>query len=89
VEISTVIDATGNPVGVGILNVTPDSPAAKAGLQNGDVIIKVDDTPVATAQALQEALAQHKPGDTVHVTFLRPPGEAQTITITLGELPAS
>jgi putative serine protease PepD len=89
VEISTVIDATGNPVGVGILNVTPDSPAAKAGLQNGDVIIKMDDTPVATAQALQEALAQHKPGDTVHVTFLRPPGEAQTITITLGELPAS
>ena len=53
------------------------------------MIIKVDDTPVATAEQLQELLAQHKPGDTVHVTFLRPPGEAQTVTLTLGELPAS
>jgi hypothetical protein len=25
----------------------------------------------------------------VHITFLRPPGEAQTVTLTLGELPAS
>lgn len=89
VSISTVTDDAGQPVGVGVLGVTPDSPAAKAGLQNGDVIIKVDDTPVATAEQLQELLAQHKPGDTVHVTFLRPPGEAQTVTLTLGELPAS
>lgn len=89
VAISTVTDATGKPVGVGILGVTPDSPAAKAGLQDGDVIIKVNDTAVATAQALQELLARHKPGDTVHITFLRPPGEAQTITLTLGELPVS
>jgi len=89
VSISTVTDGTGKPVGVGILGVTPDSPAAKAGLRNGDVMIKADDTPVATAQQLQEALAQHKPGDTVRITFLRPPGEAQTVTLTLGELPAS
>jgi putative serine protease PepD len=89
VSISTVTDGTGKPVGVGILGVTPDSPAAKAGLRNGDVIIKADDTPVATAQQLQEMLAQHQPGDTVRITFLRPPGEAQTVTLTLGELPAS
>jgi putative serine protease PepD len=89
VAISTVTDERGKPVGVGILGVTPDSPAAKAGLQNGDVIIKVDDTPIATAQQLQELLAQRKPGETVHITILRPPGEAQTITLTLGELPAS
>ena len=89
VAISTVTDETGKPVGVGILKVTPDSPAAKAGLQNGDVIIKVDDTPVATAQQLQELLAQHKPGDNVRITFLRAPGEAQSITLTLNELPAS
>lgn len=89
VSISTVTDDAGKPVGVGILGVAQDSPAAKAGLQNGDVIVKVDDTPVATAQQLQELLAQHKPGDTLHITFLRPPGEAQTVTLTLGELPAS
>ena len=89
VSISTVTDETGQPVGVGILGVVPGSPAAKAGLHNGDVIIKVGDTPVTTAQQLQEVLAQRKPGDTVHITFIRPPGEAQTITLVLGELPAS
>ena len=89
VSISTVTDEMGKPVGVGILGVVAGSPAAKVGLQNGDVIIKLGDTPVATAQQLQEVLAQDKPGETVHITFIRPPGRAQTIALVLGELPAS
>jgi putative serine protease PepD len=89
VSISTVIDQSGQPVGVGIFDVVPGGAAANAGLQNGDVITKVDDAPVTTAQQLQEVLATHKPGDTVHITIIRPPGETKTVTATLGELAAS
>jgi len=89
VSVSTVTDEAGTPVGVGVRDVAPGGPAAKAGLRNGDVIIKVGDTSVAAAQQLQEMLAQHKPNETVQITFIRPPGQAQTIAIVLGELPAS
>jgi S1-C subfamily serine protease len=34
-------------------------------------------------------LATRKPGDTVQITFIRPPGETKTVTVTLAELPAS
>jgi len=89
VSISTVIDQSGSPVGVGVFSVVSGGPAGNAGLQSGDVIIKVDDVPVTTAQQLQEVLATHKPGDTVQITFIRPPGETKTVTVTLAELPAS
>jgi S1-C subfamily serine protease len=89
VSISTVTDQSGQPVGVGVFNVVPGGPAANAGLQNGDVITKVDDVPVATAQQLQEVLAARKPGDTMRITLIRPPGETKTVTVTLGELAAS
>jgi S1-C subfamily serine protease len=89
VAISTVTDLSGKPIGAGISGVVPDGPAANAGLQNGDVIIKVGDQPVVTAQQLQEVLATRKPGDKVQITFIRPPGGATTVSVTLGELPAS
>lgn len=89
VSVSTVTDLSGKPVGVGISGVVPSGPAANAGLENGDVIIKVGDTEVTTAQQLQEVLAMHKPGDTVRITFIRPPGGATTVTVTLSELPAT
>jgi S1-C subfamily serine protease len=66
-SISTVIDQTGRPAGVGVLS----------------------DVPVATAQLLQELLAMRKPGDTVQITVIRSPGETKTVTVRLGELPAS
>jgi len=86
VSISTVTDQSGQPVGVGVV---PGGPAANAGLQNGDVITKVDDAPVTTAQQLQEVLATRKPGDTVHIAVIRPPEETKAVTVTLGELAAS
>ena len=89
VSVSTVTDLSGKPVGVGISGVVPSGPAANAGLENGDVIVKVGDAEVTTAQQLQEVLAMYKPGDTVRITFIRPPGRATTVTVTLGELPAS
>lgn len=67
--------------------VTPDSPAAKAGLQNGDIVTKVGDTEVKDAQGLTAAIAGHKAGDKLTLWVLRD-GKEQKIETTLGERPA-
>jgi putative serine protease PepD len=61
-------------------------PAAEAGLQEGDVITKVDDTDVSDAAGLTAAVRAKAPGDEVQVTFTRD-GDEQTVEVTLGELP--
>lgn len=74
-------------LGAAIGDVTPDSPAAKAGLKKGDQIVKVSDKPVQDPQSLFQALDVKKPGDKVALGILRDNKE-QTITVTLGERPA-
>jgi serine protease Do len=48
-----------------------NSPAATAGLAKDDVLIQVGDVRVACSYDLERALLDHKPGDTVAVTFRR------------------
>jgi serine protease Do len=43
--------------GVAVASVQPDSPAADAGLQRGDVIHRIDQTPVANRQDFMQAVA--------------------------------
>jgi hypothetical protein len=47
--------------GAAVVGVLPSSPAAAAGIQAGDVIASPDDTPIASAPALTEALATLAP----------------------------
>ena len=61
-------------------------PAAEAGLREGDVVTRVEDTDVADAAALTAAIRAHAPGDRIDVTFTRG-GDEQTVEVTLGELP--
>src|SRR5436853_538969 len=60
-----------------------DSPAKKAGVQPGDVIIAVDGQPVDNTPQLQQRVAFKKPGETVDVTVLRQGGEKKTLTVRL------
>ncbi|MGZ3617545.1 MAG: PDZ domain-containing protein, partial [Ktedonobacteraceae bacterium] len=60
---------------------------ASAGIQTGDVIVQVDNTPVTNSQSLSEALANHNPGDTVAVQIYRG-SQQMTMNVTLGELQA-
>ncbi len=53
------------------LAVLSNSPAAKAGLQEGDIITRVGDADINTKKTLQSALTGYKPGDTVKVTYYR------------------
>ncbi|MGM0524543.1 MAG: S1C family serine protease, partial [Bacillota bacterium] len=69
--------------GVVLNAVVPDSPADDAGLQALDVIVKLDETPVANMIDLRKYLYQEKqPGDTILVTYYRD----QTVQTTEFEL---
>ncbi|MEU2788511.1 trypsin-like peptidase domain-containing protein [Streptomyces sp. NPDC007100] len=64
--------------------ITPNGPAAKAGLKPGDVITKLDDTIVDSGPTLISTIYRHQPGDTVKLTFKRG-GKEQTAQVTLGQ----
>jgi S1-C subfamily serine protease len=69
-----------------VQQISPSGPAAKAGIQQGDVITKVDGSSITSAQDLLTILAQKKPGDTISVTVNRN-GSTETVQVHLGELP--
>jgi len=73
--------------GVLIASVTPNGPAATAGLKAGDAILQIDNTPVTSVQSLGHVLLSKSPGDTVAVMINRG-GQQMTVNVTLGELPA-
>ncbi len=62
------------------------SPAAKAGIQAGDVITTLNGAPVKDARELARAVAMLAPDSAVKLEVLRH-GEVRTITVTLGQMP--
>ncbi|MFI6640338.1 S1C family serine protease [Streptomyces sp. NPDC050504] len=64
--------------------VTPNGPAAKAGLKAGDVITRLNDTVIDSGPTLIGEIWTYKPGDKVKVTFERD-GKQQTVELTLGQ----
>ncbi|MGE0211763.1 MAG: DegQ family serine endoprotease, partial [Parvibaculaceae bacterium] len=75
-----------NAKGAIVADVTPDSPALKAGLKTGDTVLKVRDHEVADPRDLAREVAKIAPGETVPVTIFRG-GKEQTIDITIGTMP--
>jgi putative serine protease PepD len=57
--------------GAEIQDVTDGSIADSSGLQDGDIITKVDDTPITGADSLVATVRSYRPGDEVTVTYLR------------------
>lgn len=74
------------PSQVRVTEVITDSPAAKAGLQRGDIIIAVNETRLDAQNPLADVIAQFKPGDVVTLTIRRNDAE-QKLKVTLGENP--
>jgi aminopeptidase YwaD len=64
--------------GAKISGVRPGSPAEKAGIQGGDVIVKFADVAVKTLEDLTFALRGHRPGDRVEVVVVRDGREHRT-----------
>ena len=73
-------------LGVYVRSVQNFSPAEKAGLQAGDIIIKADDADIKTMDELTEIKNKHQIGDTMTLKINRN-GQEKDITITLAETP--
>lgn len=69
-------------------SIVAGSPAEKAGLKSGDVIIKVNNIELSETVSLASAVGRHKVGDTVNITIIRD-GKEQKIAVTLAEAPAN
>ena len=67
--------------------VVPDGPAAKGGIQQGDIITAIDGQAVDTEHPLNSVLTQFAPGKTVTIDLLRN-GQKVQVQVTLGVRPA-
>lgn len=63
------------------------TPAAQAGLAQGDTITAIDGTRVSTAAGLQQVLAGLEPGQQVSVSYLDQNGSSAQVTLTLAASP--
>ncbi len=81
--LGTIPDMTPQDFGVRITGVRKESPAEKAGLRGGDVIVEFGGEEIADLYALTYALRDHRPGDRVEIVVLRD-GERITLTAVLG-----
>jgi S1-C subfamily serine protease len=74
--------------GAVITDVGPGSPAFRAGIEAGDIVVDVDGTPIDGQGALIAAIRDRSPGDTVEIDVLRG-GSRLTLTATLTDRPAN
>ena len=69
-----------------VQSVREGSPAARAGLRPGDVIVELGGERIDTVEDLYSAIRRRDPGDPVELTVVRR-GERRTIEVTLARLP--
>jgi serine protease Do len=73
------------PQGAYIAQVVAGGAADTAGLEQGDIITKVNDTVISDAVGLTHELFKYNPGDQVKITYYRN-GSSQTVGVTLAEI---
>ncbi len=70
-EVSAVMNSTGLPLGVYVVDVNADSPAYNAGIQCGDIIRTMGDETIVTMKDFQAVLEKSNPGDVIPVSISR------------------
>ena len=70
--------------GLAVRHVAPDSPAAKVGLEEHDVLTRLDDQILISGDQLSTLVKMHKPGDAVKITYLHK-GEKKDVAVSLIE----
>jgi putative serine protease PepD len=64
-----------------IVEVSPDSPAAAAGLEAGDIIVEFEGQEISSAEALWQAIQSCQVGDEVEITYIRDGNVTTTSTV--------
>ena len=72
------------PKGLYITEVDPESSAATAGIEPGDILISIDKIIITSSHALETVLYSYIPGDTVQAVIYRA-GKQYSVTLTVGE----
>jgi S1-C subfamily serine protease len=81
VDHGALIDAASN----GAPGIFPGSPAAEAGLAEGDIVVAVDGDPIDADHDLATRILPHVPGETVHLSVVRG-SDTLDVSLTLGTL---
>ena len=85
-QLSAHLGLDSDSKGILLRRVLPDTAAAAAGLEEGDIILSMRGEELRNNGELSKFLIAHQPGETVEMVFLRD-GEEATIEVTLGERP--
>ncbi|MDD2776393.1 MAG: Do family serine endopeptidase [Gallionella sp.] len=75
-----------NTEGVLVSEIVRNSPANKAGIKNGDVLLVIDNQPIKDSKAMLDAVTNIPPEKTVSIQLMRN-GALQTITVKIGKRP--
>jgi putative serine protease PepD len=78
--------ASTSGAGAQVGSVTAGSPAAQAGVRQGDTVTKVDGKAIAAPEDISDAIAAHAPGERIEVQVTRG-GSPRTLEVTLGTRP--
>lgn len=79
----TLQQLVGQETGLMVMSVESDSPATQAGIVQGDVLVKLDSTPVRHVDELQVLLSGERVGKAVEAQVIRG-GQLQTLSMTIG-----
>lgn len=82
--LGVLLQPTDRP-GAIIAAVYPESPAARAGLRPGDILVRIGETSVSTAERTGEAIERLEPGKPVELVVVRD-GERKAVPVRLGDL---
>jgi S1-C subfamily serine protease len=84
-----IASTTGETSGVELAGAQSGTPAAAAGLSEGDVITAINGTAVTSGTQISQALISLHPGDKISVGWTDTSGQSHTTTLTLGTGPSA
>jgi putative serine protease PepD len=71
-----------------VMGLVPNSPAEDAGLEEGDLIVAIEDDEIGSADDVTSSLRDRDPGDTVEIEYVTFDGDNETVELELGSRPA-
>ncbi|RMF34175.1 MAG: M28 family peptidase [Chlorobiota bacterium] len=81
VRLGVMPDYADHPKGLRVSGIIENSPAARAGLRDGDIIVQIGTTAIRSIYDLMDVLSRAKPGEEAEIIVLRGPNEDQRVVL--------